>query len=188
MTIEIRDLYKSYHGTLVLTGINAVIGTGINALIAPSGSGKTTLLRILLGLESADSGHITGAENCRFAAVFQEDRLLPQRDAMGNLRFVLGEHYDPQRAEKLLEGLGLDPASPQPVREYSGGMCRRLALARALLAPSDMLVLDEPFAGLDAENRSRALAAIRRYGAEKPILLTTHHPEELAPEDRMITL
>ena len=127
-------------------------------------------------METADSGAISGAEGCRWAAVFQEDRLLEHLDAMGNLRFVLGT--EPDRAAALLEELGLGNAGGKAVREFSGGMKRRLALARALLAPSDALALDEPFTGLDGENRARAMACVLRASAEKPVLLVTHESSD----------
>ena len=109
--------------------------------------------------------------------MFQEDRLLEHLDAMGNLRFVLGAALDEPAANALLTELGLGDTAGKPVREFSGGMKRRLALARALLAPSDALALDEPFTGLDEENRARCLALIRR-AAEKPVLLVTHDPAD----------
>ena len=90
--------------------------------------------------------------------MFQEDRLLEQQDWRGNLRFVLGSAFDEAEALTLLEELGLSDTGPQPVGEWSGGMKRRLALARALLAPFDVLILDEPFTGLDGDNRRRAAA------------------------------
>ena len=108
----------------------------------------------------------------------QEDRLLEQLDAMGNLRFVLGP--DPESAAALLAELGLGDVGEKPVRDFSGGMKRRLALARALLAPSDALALDEPFTGLDGENRERAIACIRRAAREKPVLLVTHEEADAA--------
>ena len=74
----------------------------------------------------------------------------------------------------MLARLGLSLEDPRPVREWSGGMKRRLALARALLAPSDALALDEPFTGLDGESRARCLELICRAGEEKPVLLATH--------------
>ena len=107
-----------------------------------------------------------------------DSSVLEQLDAMGNLRFVLGPELDPESAAALLAKLGLGDVGGKPVRDFSGGMKRRLALARALLAPSDALALDEPFTGLDEENRARCLALIRRAGAEKPVLLVTHDPDD----------
>ena len=174
MEIIVRDLCKRYGGRLVLDHVTFTAGPGITWLRAPSGTGRTTLLRILRGLETADSGTVSGLEGKRLAAVFQEDRLLEHLDAQGNLWFVLGPSYDEAAARSLLGELGLSEEEGKAVRAFSGGMKRRLALARALLAPSDILLLDEPFAGLDRENRRCCLHAIRTWAAGKPVLLVTH--------------
>ena len=184
MSIRVENLCKAYGGVPVLEGVTFTAEPGrITCLMAPSGSGKTTLLRILLGLEKADGGTISADGPCRWAAVFQEDRLLPQLSAAGNLRFVLGADYDAEQAESLLAQLGLGDVGEKRVRDYSGGMRRRLALARALLAPFDALVLDEPFAGLDEENRAAAWRCIRQRAAGKPVILVTHDPADAAGED-----
>lgn len=171
MEIHVEGLCKSYGGKPVLVNLSAVFPAGITCIAAPSGTGKTTLLRLLLGLERPDAGIIRGAD-CRWAAVFQEDRLLEDRSAAANLRFALGEV--PGEAGELLERLGLDALDPKPVGTWSGGMRRRLALVRALLAPWEALALDEPFTGLDRENRERCLALIRERVRERPVLLATH--------------
>lgn len=176
MLIRAQNLCKGYHGIPVLRDITFAAGAGITCVMAPSGRGKTTLLRILLGLERADSGTLEGLDSCRWAAVFQDNRLLEELSAMGNLRFALGADWNRSRAERLLEELALEPEDGKPVREFSGGMKRRLALARALLAESDALALDEPFTGLDQENQIRAMSCVRRYGAGKPVFLATHSP------------
>ena len=147
-------------------------------LWAPSGWGKTTLLRILMGLERPTAGSVEGVG--RVAAVFQEDRLLEQLDAAGNLRFALGAAYDEAAARALLAELGLGDAGGKRVRDWSGGMKRRLALARALLAPSDALALDEPFTGLDADNRAAAQRCVARAAREKIVLLVSHEDDALA--------
>ena len=174
MEIVVRELCKSYGGTPVLDRLTFTAGPGVTCVMAPSGGGKTTLLRILLGLERPDSGTVTGLADRRLAAVFQEDRLLEHLDALGNLRFALGPELDARKALELLGELGLEDAGGKRAREFSGGMKRRLALARALLAPSDALLLDEPFNGLDGENRLRAWESIRRRTEGKPVLLVTH--------------
>ena len=180
MEIVVRNLCKSFGGQAVLRDLSFTAGPGITCVMAPSGSGKTTLLRILLGLERSDSGTVEGLAGKRISAVFQEDRLLEHLSAEGNLRFVLGRAYDPQAARILLDRLDLPDTGTQPVREFSGGMKRRLALARALLAPFDVLLLDEPFTGLDQANRDRALAAIRETAGDRPVLLVTHDPADAA--------
>ena len=177
MELHIENLCKAFDDRPVLEHVTFTAGTGVTCVMAPSGAGKTTLLRILLGLERPDSGNFTG--NVRWAAVFQEDRLLEHLDAMENLRFVLGSALDESAANVLLTELGLGDTAGKPVREFSGGMKRRLALARALLAPSDALALDEPFTGLDEENRARCQALIRRMAPGKPVLLVTHDPADV---------
>ena len=166
MEIRAEHLTKSYEGRPVLQDVTFTAGAGITRIAGRSGAGKTTLLRILLGLETAESGRVLVPDGCRWAAVFQEDRLLMAKSAGGNLRFAL--------AAALLRELGLGDVGDKRVRDYSGGMRRRLALARALLAPSDALVLDEPLTGLDTENRAAALRCILRAAEEKPVLLSAH--------------
>ena len=173
MEIRVRNLCKSYNGRPVLRDVTFTAGPGVTCVMAPSGCGKTTLLRILLGLETADGGTVEGTD-CRWAAVFQEDRLLENLSAAGNLHFALGP--EPEGAEELLRRLGLDWGDPRPVGAWSGGMKRRLSLARALLAPAEALALDEPFTGLDGENRDKCLALIREAAVSKPVLLVTHDP------------
>lgn len=186
MELRVKNLCKAYHGRPVLQNVSFTAGPGVTCIMAPSGAGKTTLLRILLGLERSDGGVVSGAEAFRWAAVFQEDRLLEHLDAMGNLRFILGRELDTAKARILLEELGLGDVGEKSVRAFSGGMKRRLALARALLAPSDALALDEPFTGLDGENRARALTWIRRSAMTKPVLLVTHDGEDASSLDAKI--
>lgn len=174
-TVHADHIWKSYGDRVILRDVSLAVEPGETlCVMAPSGGGKTTLLRLLLGLEPPDRGSITLPGAGRWSAVFQEDRLLEHLDARGNLRFALGGGYDEIRARALLEELGLAEAEGRQVREYSGGMRRRLALARALLAPGDCLALDEPFTGLDGENRARCWACIRREAGERPTVLVTH--------------
>ena len=178
MEVQVHKLCKSYGGETVLRDVSFTAGPGVTCLMAPSGAGKTTLLRILLGLETADSGTMRIPADCRWAAAFQEDRLLEQLDAMGNLRFVLGKDFREAAAAALLAELGLGDVGGKPVRDFSGGMKRRLALARALLAPFDLLALDEPFTGLDGDNRDRAWRCVLDRTAGRTVLLVSH---ELPP-------
>ncbi len=176
--MEVKNLCKAYGDLPVLENVSFTVGVGVTALWGPSGVGKTTLLRLLLGLEKPDGGRLVGTD-LRWSAVFQEDRLLEGLDAAGNLRFALGPAYDTRAAEAMLEELGLADVGSKPVGAWSGGMKRRLALARALLAPSEAIALDEPFTGLEEENRQRAIRAIRRAAETKPVILVTHDRTEL---------
>lgn len=176
--IRVQNLCKTYGDHVVLHNLSFTGGVGVTRILGRSGAGKTTLLRILLGLDQPDSGSLFGT-NCRWAAVFQEDRLLGHLDAEDNLRFALGSAYNAAAAKTLLGELGLADVGSKPICEYSGGMKRRLALARALLAPSDALILDEPFTGLDEENRSIALRCILHAAQTKPVLLASHEALDL---------
>jgi len=166
--VKLKNVYKRYGGIAVLRGISLDFSPGGRyQLWGPSGCGKTTLLRLLMGLEKPDAGEIVAAE--AMAAVFQENRLCPWLTAEENIRLV-----NPKaRAADCLAALGL-PLDERPVAEYSGGMQRRVALARALLSESEALLLDEPFTGLDEESRDKALAAIERWAGEKTILFVSH--------------
>lgn len=109
MELRVEGLCKSYDGKTVLDNVSFTAGIGVTRLLGPSGIGKTTLLRVLLGLEVPDRGKIEG-NALRWAAVFQENRLLDGLDAEGNLRFALGAAYDASLAQSLLCELGLGDA------------------------------------------------------------------------------
>lgn len=177
--IVIRDLCKSYDGAPVLDRFSAVLKAGtVTGLMAPSGGGKTTLLRILMGLEAPDGGSIEGLEGLRLSAVFQEDRLCEGLDAASNIRLVT-PGLSRQEAEEALRAVGLGECGGKKVREFSGGMRRRVAILRAMLARYDLLLLDEPFKGLDESTKALVMADTRRRWAGKTVLLVTHDPAEL---------
>ena len=140
-------------------------------------AGKTTLLRILMGLETADAGEITGVG--RVGAVFQEDRLCPQLSAAENIALVGG---DEAAARRELAALGFGTAELAcAAGRLSGGQKRRAALLRALLCPAaDTLLLDEPFTGMDAALVAEAAAATVRLTAGRAALLVTHDAEAAA--------
>lgn len=148
--------------------------TGVLCLSGPSGCGKTTLLRVLCGLQKPDSGRIDGVGTC--AVVFQEDRLLPWLTAEKNLTVPTG--ITTGEAEKWLRSMGLERETNSLPSVLSGGMRRRVAIARALAAKSDVLLLDEPFQGLDEESKERIYPMIQTVAEQKPVVLVTHHEEE----------
>ena len=156
--IVIEGLWKSFGEKTVLHDFSAVLPAGTTTgLMAPSGAGKTTLLRILMGLESSDRGTILGLEGLRLSAVFQEDRLCENLNPVSNLRLVTPS-LSRKEAEEALRAVGLTDCLKQPARELSGGMRRRVAILRALLADYDLLLLDEPFKGLDQETKETVMA------------------------------
>jgi NitT/TauT family transport system ATP-binding protein len=150
---------------------------GVVGFVGPSGCGKTTLLRLLAGLESPAAGNITGLDGRRIAMVFQEDRLLPWETALANATTAaVGENS--ARAAEWLDALGLTDSLHRRPGELSGGMRRRVAIARALAAPHDLLLLDEPFAGLDEASWREAAVRITADDPGRLIVLVTHQPEQ----------
>ena len=207
--LTLRSVTKSYDGQPVLSDLSLEFSSGtFYCLMAPSGNGKTTMFRLILGLEKPDSGVIlfgTPTENpsnndikassgtvsksdpCRIrgmrpliSAVFQENRLLECYTAIENLRFALGKRYSNEALTAYLLRLLPDDALNKPVREFSGGMKRRTAILRAILSPADIVLMDEPFTGLDRENRDLALACIRETAGDRPVLLVTHDAADAA--------
>ena len=178
MDIAVNHLWKSYERTPVLADFSCSIPPGsCCALLAPSGAGKTTLLRLLLGLEQPDSGIILGIP-ARCGVLFQEDRLFPGLCAVSNM--TAATSCSRGEATALLSRLGLeDESQKKPVRLLSGGQARRVSLARALLAPGDLLILDEPFNGLDEGSRQRCAAAIQGYRQGRTLLAVTHNLDDL---------
>ncbi len=153
---------------------------GPAVLWAPSGWGKTTLLRILMGLDTPTAGRVRGVG--RAAAVFQEDRLCPQLTALQNVTLVLpgSEKQYKEQIGADFQQLGMDTAAlALPAARLSGGQKRRTALLRALWAPSDTLLLDEPFTGMDPDTLAAAAALLRTRCGTEPVLLATHDREAI---------
>ena len=174
--IEVKHLNKAFGNVPVLRDLNLTVN-GPLVLMGPSGCGKTTLLRILMGLETPDSGTVQGVGN--IGAVFQESRLCPQLTAVGNICLVGG--VNPAQAQAELQTLGFTQAElTLPVARLSGGQQRRTALLRALLCqPVQTLLLDEPFTGMDPDTLAAAAALLRERCGEKPVLLATHDREAI---------
>lgn len=177
--IIIRDLYKRFGEKEVLRGFSLTLPAGqCVGLMGESGCGKTTLLRILLGLLKPDGGEVTGLPP-RISVVFQEERLCDGFSALTNVAIAARPGTPRSAVVTCLQELGLGEAMLLPVNELSGGMRRRVAIARALLAEGDLLLLDEPFKGLDEETRRTVMAVVQRMAAGKTILLVTHDEAEI---------
>lgn len=176
MTIKVSNLSKSFGNNQVFRDFSCEFPAGeITSLEAPSGAGKTTLLRLLLGLETPDGGTIENVPKSK-SVVFQEDRLLPEVSVYRNLKAVLPKSVSDAAICDGLELLALP--SNRKASELSGGMARRLSLLRALLLPSTLLILDEPFNGMDANTRLLAAEAIKRYRNSRTTILVSHREEE----------
>lgn len=153
---------------------------GIVCLSGPSGCGKTTLLRLMAGLEQPESGKLIGFADKRIAVVFQENRLLPWLSVAENVAAVLTGEHIPQRTHAALEAVGLGEAADLRPAQLSGGMARRAAIARALAYDGDVLLLDEPFAGIDAQLWHAVAVQIRAAYAQRLVVLVTHVEAEAA--------
>mgnify|MGYP004638490041 FL=1 len=177
--LEIRELSKRFGEKTLFEDLSLTVDRPM-ILWASSGWGKTTLLRILMGLETPDSGTVSGVG--RLGAVFQEDRLCPQLTAVQNVELVLENTKSDykQQIVRDLQRLGLDEAALDlPVRKLSGGQKRRAALLRAVWAESDTLLLDEPFTGMDPETMKKAASLLKERCQRKPVLLATHDREAI---------
>lgn len=167
----IRNISKSYDEKKVLDNLSFEIpDKGIFGIFGASGHGKTTLLRLICGLETPDSGEILGTTELKISVVFQEDRLLPSLTALENVALV----SDKATASGLLERVGLAESADKYPSELSGGMSRRTAIARALAYGGDMLILDEPFKGLETELKEDIGKLICEYAQTKPVIIVTH--------------
>ena len=189
MEIIIRDLSKSYGGRPVLSGLNMTFTSQSPCcLMSPSGSGKTTLFRILMGLETADSGSIHFTDDTGrtlpgrpgFSVVFQEDRLCEAFTPLENVRMTAGRSLPPEQIRREMALLLPEESLDRPVSTLSGGMKRRTALCRAILTPSSVLLMDEPFTGLDDAMRRQAIRYLLDRLAGRLLLLSTHSQEDVS--------
>lgn len=179
MDIEIKDLCKSYGDHVVLDHLSLTFPDhGIYCLMAPSGAGKTTFLRILAGLETADSGTVTGAIPGHISVQFQENRLIEFLDPVENTALVSRPHVTKKMLRRNLAEILPASCLSQPVDELSGGMQRRAALARAVWYPSSLILLDEPFTGLDCETRKSVIQYLLRMRRGRTMLLATHNKDD----------
>jgi lipooligosaccharide transport system ATP-binding protein len=193
--LHVAGLRKSYDGTEVVAGIDLELERGVCfGLLGPNGAGKTTTLRLCLGLTEADSGEITmlgfpvpkQAREARahIGVVPQVDNLDPDFTVRENL-LVYGGYFGLQRSDlemrlpALLDFAGLASRRESRIQTLSGGMKRRLTLARALVNDPQLIFLDEPSTGLDPQARHLIWERLRKLTSEgRTILLTTHFMDE----------
>ncbi len=179
MDIELRAINKSYDGQKVIDDLSATIkGNRITCIMGESGIGKTTLINMILGLEKPDSGQIIGIEDKKIGAVFQEDRLCEEFNCVQNLRLVCNKDISDNKLTKTLEALGLSDAANKKVSSLSGGMKRRLAIGRALVFDADILIMDEPFKGLDRDLYIKTINLVKENSRKKTLIIVTHILEE----------
>jgi NitT/TauT family transport system ATP-binding protein len=179
--IEIKGIYKKYKKEYIYENFSLSFPEGqVTVLLGPSGCGKTTLLRMLAGLESYEKGTISGLSGKRISFVFQEDRLLPWLTVGENLALVLKGFLNPdqsdERIKQVLELLSIPETRNMMPEELSGGMQRRVAIGRALAYDGDVMILDEPFKGMDDALKNQVLPKLSKSWKEsgKTVILVTH--------------
>lgn len=176
--INIDRLTLSYGRQQVLKDCSLQVEPGSRvALMGPSGCGKTSLINVIAGLLSPDSGKVS--VNGKVSYVFQEPALFPWLTAVDNINVVLSDRPETlPRAEQLLEAVGLSDCRDKYPHQLSGGQKQRIAICRALAYGGDILLLDEPLKGLDADTRDQVSALLRQEWTGKTLLLVTHDPSE----------
>ena len=190
MDITLKHINKSFGTLSVLEDFNLTIKEHtITCIMGPSGCGKTTLLHILLGLHSIDSGEITGLDDKVPAVVFQENRLFEQQDAFTNIRAICKRTLTNQQIAVEFDRIGLKDYENKPVSELSGGMKRRVAILRALMAEDcNLILMDEPFKGLDEALKFQVMQYVKEKTQGKTVIFVTHDKEESDALDAQLIL
>jgi iron(III) transport system ATP-binding protein len=204
--LAVTGLYKAFGAHPVLTGVNLEVSAGsLTAILGPSGSGKTTLLRLMAGFERADAGTITigdmlvdapgvhvAPERRRIGYVPQEGSLFPHLTVAANVGFGLtARERRRAKAADMLEAVGLGGLGQRYPHQLSGGQQQRVALARALAIEPAVVLLDEPFASLDAHLRASVRADVQeifRRAGTTAVLVTHDQDEALSTADRVAAL
>ena len=180
MNIELDHVTVSFGERNVIEDLSLSLPEkGIVSFFGVSGSGKSTLLNLLAGLVPLKEGEIRGLEDRRISYVFQEDRLLPWLTVEANVALV-GEDSRPVDPQPFLELVGLGERAKDFPNALSGGMRRRLAIARALAYQGDLLLLDEPFSGLDRGLRQKLMDQLGPMGKDCLLVLVSHDSYECA--------
>ncbi len=178
-SIFIDNLSFSYNGIDVLKEYSASFKTGeLSVIMSPSGSGKTTLLYLIAGLLTPNEGSIKFPfTSPKFSFVFQDSRLIESSCVMNNIKLVNNKATD-NEILNCLNSLGLLGFEHKKVKHLSGGEKQRVAIARALIADYDILLMDEPFTGLDNDTKTNVIDYIKKRTVGKTVLLVTHNQDE----------
>ena len=185
MNLTLRHIDKSYGELEVFSDLSVSFLSGrINCILGPSGCGKTTLLNIISGSVKPDAGDCNDFTGKRMSYVFQDPRLLPWKTVWGNIEFVLKDRLRGDilrnRIQDHISRVELQPFKNYYPAQLSGGMRQRLSLARAFSYDSDMILMDEPFSGLDLKLRN----TLTRYFLDlwnndrRTVIFVTHDVDE----------
>lgn len=178
MEIRVENIRKRFGEKNVIDCFSAVFPVGgTTCIMGPSGCGKTTLLRLMMGLIDPDEGTIIGMPE-RKSAVFQEDRLCENFSSVANVRLVCNPKVTREEIIGHLSDIGLGESLFAPVHSLSGGMRRRVAIVRAILAESDIIFMDEPYKGLDAALKKQVVSYVQEHTRGKTVLIVTHDEKE----------
>lgn len=180
--IQLRGVTKTYGPATALRDVSLTFEPGVHALLGPNGAGKTTLFRVVLGLTEPDAGTVS-LPAVTVGYGFQEPRFYAGLTVAENLDLFAGltETTDAW-VETLVEACGLERVLHRPAGDLSAGFAKRLDLAIALVDRPDLVVLDEPFADVDDEHRTRLRAFLEDYATdERFVVVSTHHVDWFAP-------
>lgn len=193
MELELQNVVKKYNNRTVINNISLKLDKGIYGLLGPNGAGKSTLVRMLCGIEEPDSGNIllNGMDNKKAVSVSD----IEYRKVLGYVPQDVGYYPDftaekfllymakvkglnsdnaKKRTGEVLRIVGLNDTGKKKIRKFSGGMKRRLGIAQSILNKPEVLILDEPTAGLDLKERMNFKQFISEYAADKIIIFATH--------------
>ncbi len=174
--IKIKNISKKYDKENIIYDFSADFEEGISyCIMGSSGIGKTTLLNLISGILKTDSGNVTGLETMKKSFVFQENRLIPWLTAFENITYVTN---DRTAAENALKKAGIFSSRDKLPAQLSGGMQRRLAIARAAAAQGDVFFIDEPLYGLDIKTEREILIYLKEIITGKTSFTVTHSPED----------
>ncbi len=174
--IRLEKIKKEFNGKRIIPELTIAFSEKeINTIYAPSGAGKTTLMRIIAGLDKHFSGKRI-ISTSKIAYLFQEDRLFPWYTARQNIEVITNRKED---YENWIEILELGEHLDKYPNELSGGMKRKLMLAITFLSDFDIMILDEPFKGIDHKSKEKIIYYIKENAKEKTILLISHEMEEI---------
>lgn len=179
MSLKITHLYKSFGEHKVINNLSFTAqDKGIYCLMGASGIGKTTLLRIIMGLEKMDSGTVEGADIKDISAVFQENRLCEELTPIENIALVCKKDKSYKEIKDSLRKILPQECLTQPVNELSGGMKRRVAIARAMVYGKLVIIMDEPFTGLDTDTKKTVINYILEEKRDRIVIISTHGEED----------
>lgn len=174
--IEIKNISFSFGDNKIISDLSLEIEEGKTyCIMGKSGVGKTTLLKLISGILKCDNGEITGTENLKKSFIFQENRLLPWLSVYENMKYVTD---DEEKITNALKNTALLSEKNKKPDELSGGMARRVAIARATAFNGDIFFIDEPLYGLDVKTSQGILELIKKNVKNKTALIITHSPEE----------